>query len=219
MPVSPYHKCIPVSPRFFGQLFIIAGKTVWEDSMKKSEKRKGKTAVANRKKQYTWYIVAAVAVIVVLLVAGFYLFNPFVAKNGDTVMVYYTGSLANGTVFDSNVDGDPLIFTIGNHTVIAGFEEAVLGMAPNSTRTVNIPVDKAYGPYREDLIQVVNRSVLPSDIEPVIGHTYSIQRKTDGAIAYIRLLNFTNETLTVDQNHLLAGENLTFTLRFVGFYK
>jgi peptidylprolyl isomerase len=186
--------------------------------MKRSEKLKGKNAAANRKKQYTRYAVAAVAVIIVLLVVGFYLFNPFAAKTGDTVMVYYTGAFTNGTVFDSNFDGDPLIFTIGNHTVIEGLEEAVIGMTPNSTKTVNIPVDKAYGPYREDLIQVINRSVLPGDIEPVIGRTYTVQRKADGAVTYIRLLNFTNETLTVDQNHLLAGENLTFTVQFIGFY-
>jgi peptidylprolyl isomerase len=187
--------------------------------MKKSEKLKGKTAVSNQKKQYIWYAGAAVVVIVVLFIVGFYLFNPFVAKNGDTVMVYYTESFENGTVVSSNFDGDPLIFTIGNNTVIAGLEEAVIGMTPNSTKTVNIPADKAYGPYREDLIQVINRSVLPSDIEPVVGHTYTIERKADGAIAYIRLLNFTNETLTVDQNHLLAGKNLTFTIQFIGFYK
>lgn len=188
--------------------------------MKKSEKLKGKTAVSNQKKQYIRYAGAAVVVIVVLLIVGFYLFNPFVAKNGDTVMVFYTESFEeNGTVVSSNFDGNPLIFTLGNNTVIAGLEEAVIGMTPNSTKTVNIPADKAYGPYREDLIQVVNRSVLPSDIEPVVGHTYTIERKADGAIAYIRLLNFTNETLTVDQNHLLAGKNLTFTLQFIGFYK
>lgn len=187
--------------------------------MKKSEKLKGKTAVSNQKKQYIRYAGAAAAVIVVLLIVGFYLFNPFAAKNGDTVMVYYTGTLANGTVFDSNVDGNPLIFTIGNHTVIAGLEEAVIGMTPNSTKTVNIPSDKAYGPYREDFIQVINRSALPSYIEPVVGHTYKVERNADGAISYIRLLNFTNETLTIDQNHLLAGENLTFTIQFIGFYK
>jgi peptidylprolyl isomerase len=207
------------NPAVFGQLFNIAGKTVWEDSMKKSEKIKGKAAVAARKTQYTQYAIAAAAVVVIVLLVGFYLFNPFVAKNGDTVMVYYTGSLENGTVFDSNLDRDPLIFTIGNKTVIQGFEEALIGMAPNSTRTVNIPVDKAYGPYREDLVQVVNRSILPSDIEPVVGHTYSIHRKTDGTVAYIRLLDFTNDTLTIDQNHLLAGKNLTFTIQFIGFYK
>ena len=88
--------------------------------MKKSEKLKGKTAVAERKKQYTRYAVAAAAVIVVLLIVGFYLFNPFVAKKGDTVMVYYTGTLENGTDLYSNLERDPLIFTIGNNTVIPG---------------------------------------------------------------------------------------------------
>jgi peptidylprolyl isomerase len=187
--------------------------------MKKSEKLKGKVAAADRKKQYTRYAVLGAAVIVIILLAAFYLFNPSVAKNGDTVMVYYIGSLDNGTVFDSNVDSDPLIFKIGNHTVIPGFEEAVVGMSVNSTKTVNIPAAKAYGPYREDLVQVMNRSILPGDIEPVVGHIYTIHRTTDGAVAYLRLLDFNDTTLTIDQNHLLAGQNLTFTIRLAGFYQ
>jgi peptidylprolyl isomerase len=185
--------------------------------MKKSEKLKGKVAVANRKKQYIRYGIAAAAVIVVVLIAGFYLFNPLVARNGDTVAIYYAESYANGTGIYNKLDGDPLIFTIGNKTVIPGLEEAVIGMAPNATKTVNISFDKAYGPYREDLILVMNRSILPGDIEPVVGHTYSIHRKEDGAVAYVKLLSFTSENLTFDQNHPLAGENLTFTIRFVGF--
>jgi len=185
--------------------------------MKKSEKLKGKVAVANRKKQYTRYSIAAVAVIVVALIVGFYLFNPFVARNGDTVAIYYAESYANGTELYTKLDGDPLVFTIGNKTVIQGLEEAVIGMAPNATKTVNISFDKAYGPYREDLILIANRSVLPKDIEPVVGHTYSIHRNADGAVAYVKLLICTEDNLTLDQNHPLAGENLTFTIRFVGF--
>ena len=187
--------------------------------MKKSEKKKGKSVVADRRTLSTRYAVAAAAVIVILIVIGFYLFNPSGAKTGDTVMIYYTGTYENGTVFDSNLNRDPLVFTIGNNTVIPGLEEAVIGMTPNSTKTVNISVDKAYGPYRPDLVQVVNRSILPSNIEPVIGHVYTIERTSDHSIAYVRLLNFTNDTLTIDQNHLLAGQNLTFTIQFVGFYK
>jgi peptidylprolyl isomerase len=205
--------------RYFGQLFKIAGKIVWEDTMKKSGKAKGKTAVMPRKKQYTLYAGAAAAVIVVLLVVGFYLFNPFVAKNGDTVMVYYTGTYENGTVFYSNVDEDPLIFTLGNKTMIAGFEEAVIGMAPNTTKTVTIPFEKAYGPYRRDYILIMNRSALPGDIEPVVGNVLTIQRKEDGAVAKVRITNVTSNTVTLDQNHLLAGQNVTFTIRFAGFYK
>jgi peptidylprolyl isomerase len=190
---------------------------VWEDRMKKSEKLKGKAAVANRKKQYIRYGIAAAVVIIVVLIVGFYLFNPFVAKNGDTVAIYYAESYANGTELYNKLDGDPLIFTIGNKTVISGLEEAVIGMAPNATKTVNISFDKAYGPYRQDLILVMNRSILPSDIEPVVGNTYSIHRNEDGAVAYVKLLSFTSDNLTFDQNHPLAGENLTFTIRFVGF--
>ena len=187
--------------------------------MKKSEKLKGKAAVANRKKQYTQYAVVAGVVILVLLIVGFYLFNPFVAKKGDTVMIYYTGAFENGTVFVDNLNSEPLVFTIGNGTVIRGIEEAVIGMAPNSTRTVNIPFDKAYGPVRQDFILVMNRSALPEDIDPVVGNVYSIERKEDGAIAQVRVTNVTNDKVTLDENHLLAGMNLTYTLRFAGFYK
>jgi len=185
--------------------------------MKKSEKLKGKEAVAERRKQRTQYAVAGTAVIFLLLIAGFILFNPFVAKNGDAVMIYYTGTFDNGTVFDSNAGGNPLVFTIGDHAVITGLEDAVTGMAPNSSKTVTIPPDKAYGPYREDLIMVLNRSILPPDIEPEVGHTYSIRRTNDRAVAYVRLLSFNNSSITVDQNHLLAGQNLTFTIQFIGF--
>jgi peptidylprolyl isomerase len=187
--------------------------------MKKSEKLKGKSAVANRKKQYIRYAIVAAAVIVVVVIAGFYFLNPSVAKNGDTVIIYYTGTLDNGTVFDSNLDRDPLIFTIGNHTVIPGLEEAVIGMSVNSSKTVYIPVDKAYGPYRKDYVLVMNRSNLPKDIEPVVGRYYTVQRKEDGAIARVRITNVTNDTVTLDQNHQLAGQNLTFTIHFAGFYK
>jgi peptidylprolyl isomerase len=188
--------------------------------MKKSEKLKGKAVAANQKKQYTRYAIAGAAVIAVLLIAGFYLFNtPAVAKNGDTVMVYYTGTLDNGTVFDSNADGDPLIFTIGNKTVIPGFEEAIIGMTANSTKTVHIPVEKAYGPHLDSLVHVVNRTDLPSNIEPIVGNRYVITRKADGAASRVEVINVTKDTVTLDENNILTGQNLTFTIQFVGLYK
>lgn len=188
--------------------------------MKKSEKLKGKVATAERKKHYTRYAIAGVVIIAVLIIAGIYFSGPgpLVAKNGDTVVVYFTGSYENGTVFDSNLDRDPLVFTLGNNTMIPGFEEAVAGMAPNTTKTVTIPYDKAYGPYREDLVLVVNRSALPEDIDPVVGNFYTIERKDDGAVARVRITNVTENTVTLDQNHLLAGQNLNYIIRFERFY-
>jgi peptidylprolyl isomerase len=188
--------------------------------MKKSEKLKGKAAVENRKKQYTRYAIAGAAVIAVLLIAVFYLFNtPAVAKTGDTVMVYYSGTLDNGTVFDSNADGDPLIFTIGNKTVIPGFEEAVIGMTVNSTKTVHIPVEKAYGPHLDSLVLVMNRTDLPKDMDLVVGNRYIITRKADGAASRVMVINITRDTVTLDGNNILTGQNLTFTIQFVGLYK
>ena len=187
--------------------------------MKKSEKLKGKVAVANRKKQYLQYVIAGAAALIVIAAIGFYLFNPSVAKKGDTVMVYYTGSYENGTEFESHMSGDPLIFTLGNGTVVAGFEEAIIGMDVNATKTVHVPVEKAYGPHLDRLVHIVNRSTLSKDIEPVIGNRYIITRNADGAVSHILITNVTNDTITIDENHQLAGQNLTFTIRFAGFYR
>jgi len=187
--------------------------------MKKSEKLKGKAAVTERKKQYTRYAVAAAAAIVVLLIVGFFLFNPFVAKKGDSVMVYYTGTLENGTVFYSNLEQGTFNFTIGSNTAIPGFEEAVIGMTVNSTKTVNIPFDKAYGPRLDSLVHVMNRSELAKDMEPVVGNRYTITRKADGAVSRVEIVNVTNDTVTLDENHMLAGQNLSYTIHFAGFYQ
>ncbi len=187
--------------------------------MKKSEKLKGKAAVATRKKQYTGYAVIAGAVIVILVLAVLFLSNPTVAKKGDTVMVFYTGTYENGTVFDSNLEREPLTFTIGNGNMIPGFEEAVIGMSVNSTNTVQIPAEKAYGPRLNSLVHVVNRTSLPADLEPLAGNYYSLTRSADDAVVRVLVLNVTNTTVTLDENHMLAGQDLTFTIRFVGFNK
>ncbi len=187
--------------------------------MKKSEKLKGKAAVAERKKKNTRYMVAIAAVAVIIVAAaGFFLLGPQGARPGNTVMVYYTGMFENGTVFDSNLDRDPLVFTLGNGTMIPGFEEAVTGMAINETKTVHIPVEKAYGPHLDSRVIVVNRSTLSSDIVPEVGRMYTVTRN-DGGVARIRIINVTDSTVTIDENHLLTGQNLTFTIRLAGFYK
>ena len=186
--------------------------------MRKSEKLKGKALAASRKKQYIQYATAAVAVVIIIGLVGFYLFNPFVVQAGDTVMVYYTGTFENGTVFDSNLDRDPLIFTVGNGSVIRGFEEGVIGMNVNETRTVHIPVEKAYGPHLDSRVIVVNRSTFPADIVPEVGRIYTVTRN-DGGIARVRITALNESTVTIDENHLLAGQNLTFTIRLAGFSK
>jgi len=181
--------------------------------MKKSEKVKGKEAVAEKKKRTRQYamIAAAAIIVIAIAVAAFYLLNSTGARSGDTVSIYYTGTLDDGTSF-TNMNASPVEFIMGQGTVIAGLEEAVTGMTPGTTKTVRIPVDKAYGAYRQELVHVVNRSTLPSDMNPVVGDRYKIRRTADGAYASVKILNVTPSTVTWDENHELAGKDLTYTI-------
>jgi len=182
--------------------------------MKKSEKIKGKEAAVLRKKKYMQYGIGLTAgIIVVIAIIGFVMLNPATAKAGDTVSVYYTGTLDDGSVFDSNVNGTPLQFVIGKHSVIPGFEDAVIGMAINSEKTVNIPAEKAYGPYRSDLVIVVNRSEFAPGQDLIVGTQYQITNPVDGSTELVKILNVTSSKVTIDENPSLAGQNLTFSIK------
>lgn len=184
--------------------------------MKKSEKVKGKEAAALRRQKFKMYGVGiAAGIIVVAAIIGFFMFTPPVAKAGDTVDVYYTGTLDDGTVFDKDVDGTPLEFVIGKHSVIPGFENAVVGMAVNSEKTVWVPVDQAYGPYRSDLVVVVNRSSFAPDQTLIVGEQYGITNPSTGSQTIVKIVNVTSSTVTLDQNPSLAGQNLTYAIKLV----
>ncbi len=184
--------------------------------MKKSEKIKGKEAVAARKKKQVQYGIIAAAVIILVALFGFAMFNPFVAKTGDTVNVFYTGILDDGTVFDTNMNTTPLAFTVGKGMVIPGFDEAVVGMAVNEVKTVRIPSEKAFGSYNNSLIHIMNRSAFPANVTPVAGQYYAIKSITDGTVSYVKIINVTQSTITLDEKHELAGQNLTFSIRLAG---
>ena len=181
--------------------------------MKKSEKLKGKQVVALKKKKQLQYGMLAGAGVIIVAILLLVVFNPFVVKAGDTVNVFYTGTLDDGTVFDSNVNGTPLTFTVGKGMVIPGFEEAVIGMAVNNEKTVRIPPEKAYGLYNASFIHVVNRTAFPSNLTPVVGQYYSVRSTIDGSESSVKVINVTASTITLDANHALAGQNLTFSIR------
>jgi peptidylprolyl isomerase len=195
---------------------IMYQSTMKKGTMKKSEKIKGKEAVAARKKKQVRYGIIAAAAIILVAILGLVIFNPFVAKAGDTVEVYYTGTLDNGTIFDTHENATPLTFTLGKGMVIPGFDEAVAGMAVNNVKTVWIPSEKAYGSYNNSLIHTVNRSVFPANVTPVAGKYYAIQKVSDGTVSYVKIINVTPSTVTLDENNELAGQNLTFSIRLVG---
>ena len=187
--------------------------------MKKSEKIKGKEAAAALRKKRVLYGIIAVAGIIIIATVWFVAFNPVVAKVGDTVDVFYTGALDNGTVFDSNMNGTPLEFTLGSGQMISGFDEAVTGMAVGEVKTVKLSVDKAYGPYHPELVVQVNRSANFSIANPVIGEHLTVTNPSNGATTTVKVINVTPSTITMDANFALAGQNLTFTIKLAAIGK
>jgi peptidylprolyl isomerase len=136
------------------------------------------------------------------------------AKPGDTVKIHYTGRLEDGTVFDSSSDREPLEFTINQRQVIPGFEEAVLGMTPGESKTEKIPMDQAYGPHREEMVLEVSREQIPPDLNPEVGQQLEIQQ-ANGQSVPVFVTDVTDAKITLDANHPLAGEDLTFDIQLV----
>ncbi len=136
------------------------------------------------------------------------------AQLGDTVKVHYTGKLGDGTVFDSSAERDPLEFSVGEGRVIAGFEEAVVGMSPGESKSANIPADRAYGPYRQEMVMVVDRQQIPADVSVNVGQQLQIRQKSGEAIPVI-VTDVSDSKVTLDANHPLAGQDLTFDIRLV----
>ena len=136
------------------------------------------------------------------------------AKANDKVKVHYTGKLTSGEVFDSSEGRDPLEFTVGGGQMIKGFDEAVNGMEVNEKKTVTIPSAEAYGDHREELIQEVPKNQLPEDMNPEVGQKL-VATNDLGHQTYVSVTAVTEEVITVDANHELAGKDLVFDIELV----
>lgn len=136
------------------------------------------------------------------------------ADKGDKVRVHYTGTLQDGTEFDTSRDRDPLEFTIGEGSVIEGFERIVEGMEPGETETATLDPEEAYGEREEGRLIEVSRDQLPEDIDPEVDEMLEIQTP-DGRRMQVRVSEVGEETLTLDGNHPLAGRDLTFEIELL----
>ena len=135
-------------------------------------------------------------------------------NNGQTVKVHYTGRLDDGTVFDSSADREPLEFTVGGNQVISGFENAVVGMSPGESKTTRIPADEAYGPHREELVIDIDKAQFPEDLKPELHQRLKVNH-ADGTESIVIVTKISESSGTLDANHPLAGEDLTFDLQLV----
>jgi len=137
------------------------------------------------------------------------------AKDGDTVSVHYTGTLEDGTEFDSSYEREePITFTLGVGQMIKGFEDAVLGMKVGEVKTVTLPPEEAYGEYNADLVVSLNRDQFPEDMELTIGKRISLLN-TAGQQFTATIVEIGESTVTVDANHELVGETLIFEIELV----
>ena len=136
------------------------------------------------------------------------------AKTGDNVKIHYTGTLDDGSQFDSSAGRDPLAFTVGSGQVIPGFDDAVNGMAVGEKKTVRLEAAQAYGEHRQEMVQEVPKSALPQDMEVEMG-TPLQARGPDGQVMNLVVTGISDDTIEVDANHPLAGKALTFSIELV----
>ena len=135
-------------------------------------------------------------------------------ENGNIVSVHYTGTLNDGTQFDSSRAREPLSFLVGDGQVIPGFESAVLGMQEGETKTITILAENAYGPKNDQAVQVVEKNRFPNGFEGNVGESVTGQTG-EGQAFRATIVNIEENTVTLDFNHPLAGHDLTFEVELV----
>ena len=136
-------------------------------------------------------------------------------ENGLYISVEYTGTLQNGEVFDTSQRGQPLEIQIGAGELIEGFERELMGMSINEKKSFTLDPEDAYGQRDESLTRDFARADFPPEIEPQKGMTVALQtpegRQIPAQITYLD-----EEKLSVDLNHPLAGQTLTYKIEVVG---
>lgn len=135
-------------------------------------------------------------------------------ENNSQVKVHYTGTLADGKVFDTNEGDAPLEVTLGEGKLIKGFEQNLMGMKVNEEKTFTLQPEEAYGQNNPELVQRVPRNKFPQNITPQTGHILTL-RTPDGHTVQAQVKEVANDAVTLDLNHPLAGKALTFKIKVV----
>lgn len=136
------------------------------------------------------------------------------AKAGNTVKVHYTGTLEDGTVFDTSREREPFEFKLGEGTVIPGFDEAVTGLEVGETTTISIEPEDAYGEVRDEMMLPVAKEHVPENMEPEVGMQVQLQTQS-GQQVIARIVNVEDDKILLDANHPLAGKTLNFDIELL----
>ena len=135
---------------------------------------------------------------------------------GNTVAIHYTVRLTDGRVVESTRDGDPVQITLGAHQVMPGIERTILEMTEGEDRTVTIVAENAYGQYDNKLVQTIERSAIPEELDSRLEDGMTLQSQSpQGHDLQLKVVGLSDENVTFDANHPLAGKDLTFDLQLV----
>jgi peptidylprolyl isomerase len=136
------------------------------------------------------------------------------AQTGDIVKIDFTEKLEDGSIFASTAESKPLEFKLGEGKIIPGIEKAVEGMNIGESRSVKVPPEQAYGQRRDELVEAISRDKFPKDAEQQIGQKFEISQQ-EGPSITVRVVDVSDQTVTLDGNHPLAGMPLTFDLKLL----
>ena len=136
------------------------------------------------------------------------------AQVGDLVRVHYTGKLQDGEVFDSSKERDPLEFTLGDKDLLAGFENGVVGMKPGESRSVTLEPENAFGDRREDLLLKLPKTEFPENITPSVGLQLKLSNASGDDMTVV-ITEVGEDSVTLDGNHPLSGQTVTFDIELL----
>ncbi len=135
-------------------------------------------------------------------------------KNGDKIKVHYHGKLTSGETFDKSEGREPLAFEVGSGMVIRDFDDGVIGMAVGEKKTIQIPVDEAYGPKNPEMIVNMPKDRFPADLQIEVGMPL-LMSDQNGQQFQVVVSEILEDSITLDANHPLAGQELVFDLELV----
>jgi peptidylprolyl isomerase len=159
-------------------------------------------------------------------------------KKGDKVRINYTGKLEDGTIFDSTIESTdcesddccstddvtdecgcgcesgPTEITVGAVEFFPQIDEMLVGMTPGEKKTVIVPAEDAFGEYDEENVFTVPRADVPADMNPSVGDELVLTNEDDEELGVV-VVATTEDSITFDANHPLAGEDLTFEVELI----
>ena len=135
-------------------------------------------------------------------------------KQGDTIVIQYTGKLEDGTVFDTTDGKNPLEFTVGEGEVVPGLEKGVIGMAPDESKAIVVPAEDGYGPHLKERVCELDKKRVPENFQPEVGQQLQMYR-ADGLPIMGTVVTISGTSFTMDYNHPLAGKTLVFETKLI----